>query len=503
METELTMKISLAFTFLVLCLNVSAQEMTLDNVWESNELMGMSVLFVCNGEIAEIHNFGLKDHTRQLAIDDSTMYRIASISKAITATGAMVLANNGILDLDADISDYLGFTARNPLYPEAVVTVRMLLSHQGSIQDGDGYYSFLNATYASDTDLPDIQELLDPEGAYFTSNVWRTEQPGTWFTYSNLNYGVLATVMEAAAGQRFDLLMEDILFEPMGLACTYNVGHIENIDNLAVLYRNQGGWTPQVDNFQGNAPDGPPLTDYTPGGNGLRFAPQGGLRSSIHDLGRLMQMHLTEGYDPITNQQLISPATLQLMHETQWTDNGSNGDDYFNLFNSWAHGLHRITDTGDTVFPNEGSVGLIGHPGEAYGLISDWYFDNETGNGFAFMTNGSWDGFAFGDISSWYSLEEEVFEVVEDFLFTMCTTSMLEAPSNASLTVYPNPAQPGERVEVGTTGNQARIIDLQGKLLFDVPVEHGQMVVPNLNSGSYLIALPSLGIPHYVRLIVQ
>lgn len=496
------MKHLYSLALILLAIAGSAQVPTLDDVWESNDLMGMSVLYVCQNQISGIHNYGLKDHTRQLDIDDSTMYRIASISKAITATGAMALVDQGLLDLDADISDYLGFTARNPLYPDDVVTVGMLMSHQSSIQDGDGYYNFLNATYVSDTDLPDIQELLDPEGAYFTSNVWRTEQPGTWFTYSNLNYGVLATVMEAASGQRFDLLMEDLLFEPMGLACTYNVGHIDNIDNLAVLYRNQGGWNPQVDNYQGNAPDSPPLTDYTPGGNGLRFAPQGGLRSSVHDLGRLMQLHIGEGYDPATQQQLISTETMQLMHETQWTDNGSNGDDYFNLFNSWTYGLHHITDTGDTVFPNEGSVGLLGHPGEAYGLISDWFLDKETNGGFVFMTNGSWNGFSFGDISSWYSLEEEVFEVAEAFLYNNCGVNVKEEQIRP-LTVFPNPARPGDRLRVSFMSDTLRLLDLQGKLLFEVKVDRGHIVVPELAAGTYLLQSDTKSARQSSRLIIQ
>ncbi len=497
----------LLFLLSLLTITVSAQDLDLQEVFDNNELMGMSVLFMCGGEIDNIYNYGTKDYTRDLAVDDSTMYRIASISKAITATGAMALVDQGLLDLDADISDYLGFTARNPLYPDDVVTVRMLLSHQGSIQDGDGYYDFLNATYASDTDLPHIEQLLDPDGAYFTSNVWRTEQPGTWFTYSNLNYGVLATIMEAASGQRFDLLMEDLLFEPMGLACTYNVGHIDNIDNLAVLYRNQGGWTPQVDNYQGVAPVGPSLEDYTPGGNGLRFAPQGGLRSSVHDLGRLMQLHVNSGYDALTAQQLISAEIMEEMHQTQWTDNGSNGDDYFNLFNSWTMGLQRITDTGDIILPNLGSEDLIGHPGEAYGLISDWFFSpagmDIYGTGIIFMTNGAFNGYAFGDISSWYSVEEEVFSFWEQSVLPSCLTNVDDTADLRHALIYPNPARGGEQVTVGLETDRLMLFNLQGVLIEEIEVRDQFAILPELAVGTYLIAPDANDLQSAQRLIIK
>lgn len=495
----------LLFTFITLA--GSGQGPQLNDIYEENALMGMSVLFLCNGKIDGIYNYGTRDYTRGLAVDDSTMYRIASISKAITATGAMALVDQGVLDLNADISDYLGFTARNPLYPDDVVTVRMLLSHTSSIQDGDGYYTFLNATYANDNDLPALQELLDPTGDFFTSNVWRTEAPGTWFTYSNLNYGVLATVMEAASGQRFDLLMEQILFDPMELACTYNVSHIDNIDNLAVLYRNQGGWTPQVDNFQGNAPVGPALDGYTPGGNGLRFAPQGGLRSSVYDLGRLMQLHINEGFDPETQQQIISTEIMQTMHEVLWTDNGSNGDDYFNLFNSWTLGLQRITDTGDTVLPNVGSEGLLGHPGEAYGLISDWFFAPQgigiVGSGVIFMTNGAWDGYSFGDISSWYSVEEDVFAVWEQTVLPSCLVNVPEQVNVNQPFVYPNPAASGAQVKVDLAIDSLTVYSLQGQVIATVEVKDQIAVLPELAVGTYFIAPDSGDLATAQRLVIK
>ena len=68
--------------------------------------------------------------------------------------------------------------------------------------------------------------------------------------------------MEAAAGLRFDVLMDELIFQPMGLGCSYDVGAPEGIENLAALYRNQGGWVAQADQYNGVSPGSPELATY-------------------------------------------------------------------------------------------------------------------------------------------------------------------------------------------------------------------------------------------------
>ena len=439
-------------------------EQQLNTIGEQFNLMGMSVVALCDGEPVLVHHFGTRDFTRSLPVNDQTQYRIASISKAITATGLMLLVEDGLIDLDADISDYLGFTARNPLYPSTVVTVRMVASHTSSIQDGSGYTGFLNATYSATDDVPGMSEILSDDGNFFTANIWRTETPGTYFAYSNLNYGVLATIMEAASGQRFDIFMRERLFEPLGLSCSYNVADLPNIDDLAVLYRNQGGWTPQVDNFQGVAPEQPNLPGYAPGTNGSRFAPQGGLRASAIDLATLAQLHLGTVELVHNGSPAFTPSTRELMHSTVWSYNGSNGDNYFNLFNEWGLGVQRVTNTamGDIVFPDLNDV--IGHPGEAYGLISDWYFSPSTGKGIIFLTNGAFNGFSFGASSAFYTLEEAIFAAIDAEF--QCVQTVNESHGAVQPSVYPNPAQIGQALRVNSAGQgRADVFDASGRLI--------------------------------------
>jgi CubicO group peptidase (beta-lactamase class C family) len=451
-------------------------------------VMGMSVISLCDGEIDVEYYTGLRDFTRQLPVNSDTQYRIASISKAITATGLMLLVDQGTVSLDADISDYLGFQARNPLFPNTPITVAMVLSHRSGIQDGTGYNGFLNATYAAENELPDLAELLLSDGAYFTSNIWRTETPGTYFAYSNLNYGVIATIIEAASNQRFDLFMEANVFAPLGLNCSYNPALLDDIDNLAVIYRNQGGWAPQVDNYQGNTPEPANIQDYIPGGNGLRFAPQGGLRASARDLARLMQLHINNGYDNLTQTQLISAEIIELMHTPVWTYNGSNGDNYFNLFNSWGLGVQITTNTsmGDIVFDG---FNMIGHAGEAYGLVSDWYFHKETGRGIIFMNNGVFSGYNFGETSAFYTIEEAVFDAVEPE-FMACTTGIFSLAKSADNSIFPNPIFNGDVLNATLTSGYITVWNLQGThVLSNAAFTNGQIALPELESGTYILQL--------------
>ncbi|MDG1261070.1 MAG: serine hydrolase [Flavobacteriales bacterium] len=461
----------------------------LEAIYDDYNLMGISVITICGGEIDDVYHAGLKDYDNQLPIDDETKFRIASISKSITATGMMLLKSQLDFSFDDDISEHLGFLVRNPNFPNTPITIAHVLSHTSSIQDGDGYNGFLSATYSSSPDLPSLQGLLDEDGDYYTSNMFRTEEPGTYFAYSNLNYGLVATLIEAISGQRFDTYMDEQFFAPLQMDASYNVENLQDIANLAALYRNQGGWTAQVDNYQGEVPEPVDLSDYTPGSNGLRFAPQGGLRISTLELARLALLHMNEGYDTQTGTQLIPTETMQLMHTPVWTYNGSNGDNYYNLFNSWGLGIQAVTNTanGDIVFP-ESNLPFLGHPGEAYGLISDWYFDKDAQSGVIFLTNGSWDGFSFGDYSAFYTLEEEVFTAVEINL--VCGENVNELNGKRTA-VFPSPVMSGEPIYIRSqiATDKIELRDITGKTVHSSTLDEERIQLPELGPGLYTLTI--------------
>lgn len=142
-------------------------------------IIGMSVVAACDGQVMEAVHLGQRNIAQGLPVSDATRYRIASISKLVTAIGLMRLHEQGAFQLDEDVSPALGFSLRNPAFPSTAITYRMLLTHRASVQDGTGYSGFLTATYAS-APPPPISQLLMPGGSSYTANMWRTEAPGTY-----------------------------------------------------------------------------------------------------------------------------------------------------------------------------------------------------------------------------------------------------------------------------------------------------------------------------------
>jgi len=378
----------------------------LAQVAEENQLVGMSVLVVQGGEIADEYHYGLANINSKRAVDANSRYRIASISKSVVATALMTLYDQGLFKLDEDISKAMGYPIRNPRFPETPITYRMLLNHTSSLRDGSRYGDFLMTTYRRDT-LPDMKEILLPEGMFYTEDTFGEQAPGTYFTYCNLAYGLLGALIERLSTQRFDVYVRESVLEPLGIQGNFNVQDLSDLNTIATLYRNG---QPTADEYPVDLQD--PLTeDYTLGQNGSIFAPQGGLRVSARELSRFLLLHMKKGEgfeDPI-----LKTETFALMHQPSWTFDGTNGDNYKDFFNAFGLGFHLSGNPGhkDYVFP---AISMIGHAGEAYGLISEMQWEPEREFGLIFITNGYFgeEGHAPGKRSSFYLPEEQVFDVV-------------------------------------------------------------------------------------------
>jgi len=417
--------------------SLSTQINTIKN---NHDLMGGVVVVFCKNQVLESIPFGTADYTRSIQVTDSTAFRIASISKTITAIAIMQLWDDGLLNLDAGIDSIMGFSVRNHYFPSTPITVRMLLTHRSGIIDGNTYSSFLSATY-NNNPVPNISQLLVTGGSHYSSGNYNNIQPGTYFNYSNLNYGILGTIVEKVSGMRFDEYCRQHIFLPLGIQGSFNVNHISNIDNVAVLYRKvSGSWVAQADNFQGVQPVFANLTGYVPGTNGLRFAPQGGLRISGEDLAKIFMALLNDGN--YNGYQLLNPLTVSAMLNTEWLYNGSNGNNYWGLFRSWGLGTHIITNTPNNDIVLSGSQKMFGHAGEAYGLVSDAYIDTTRKVGLIFITNGCGAGYTTGSSSAFYTVEKHVFDAIESYgnVNSCLTVDISWHQENGVISVFPNPA---------------------------------------------------------------
>ena len=378
-----------------------------------------------------------------LPFETDTRYRTASISKTFAAIGAMRLVEQGKLDLDRDISDYLGFQLRNPNYPDKPITARMLMSHTSSLEDGSIYS--IPPEYS-------IQEFFMPEGKYWldgehfaNSHDGVDRSPGVYFHYCNLNYGVLGTVMECITGQRFDEYMKENVLEPMGIKASYNPGDFDanEIQKLSAIYQKQSGgvwdkdgpYIAQVDDYRGQVQDhdkvlitNPDLQDeitledlsgYQIGTNGTIFSPQGGLRISMDEMKTLIEMFLNDG--TVNGVQILTPESVDAMFTPEWTydEAANNGNTYSGLMCAYGLGIQTMTSEYGDRFTADRNIVLAGHFGEAYGLLAGLFMDRDTGDVIYYVMNGmggpeSENG---GTYSSMYRWEEKFCTALLDNLF--------------------------------------------------------------------------------------
>ena len=328
---------------------------------------------------------GFADRPAERLVTADDPVRIASISKLVTAIGVMRLVDQGKLDLDLDVSDYLGWPLRNPAFPDRPITLRLLMSHQSSLIDGGELYLIPLGTTLR-------QRLADPR-------VWdAAHAPGSgWFHYTNLNFPVVASVIERVTGERFDVAMSRLVLKPLKLDACFNWGagcSAKAFKRAVVLYRASGEVA--RDDLHGNPPvcqvyidDGRPcdLSSYRLGDNGALFSPQGGLRISMRDLARIGRMLAREGRGFLTVR-----SYAELTH-ARWRFDGSNGvgEDGLGTGFFCAYGLtvQRIGGRGehcrDDLFGDDRA--RIGHAGDAYGLKAGLWWDPVSGKGLAFFTS--------------------------------------------------------------------------------------------------------------------
>ncbi len=333
------------------------------------KIVGVSAAFIQNVRVTWTGAYGWADLEKEKPAAPDTIYRIASVSKPITATALMQLWERGLFHLDDDIGAYLGYPVRNPNYPEVKITFRMLLTHTSSILDAGGYENALTAPQP-----PLLKDLLVPGGEAYTPATWGNYRPGTRFNYSNFGAGIIGALVEVFSGEHFDRYALNHIFRPLGMDASYVVADLACLEKLAVLYKTTGNdrFYPACDYFKkGEVPRRRP---YLPLGN-YYIGPAGAVRTSVPDLAKFMIAHMNGGvYQGV---RLLRKDTVDLMQQIHWYGFGLNG--FFRQMGLFLH----ITDA-------LAGRRLTGHPGEACGLVGDMYFDRDENTGVIFMANGGY-----------------------------------------------------------------------------------------------------------------
>ncbi|HEU5285049.1 MAG TPA: serine hydrolase, partial [Sphingomicrobium sp.] len=272
-------------------------------VAEAAPVAEAGVAFDRNGELGSFA-LGLADPKTGRAVTADDPVRVASISKVAVALGVMRLVEQGRLDLDSDVSRWLGWSLRNPAFPDRPISLRMLLSHTSSVRDHDDQYAIplggsVRAVMADRTSW----DLGHGPGAGY-------------FTYSNMNFPIVASIVELVTRERFDIWMRREILGPMKLDSCFNWPTCSDSTVVRAVVLMQGGKAVR-DDHGGKRPDCPvfvrdgepcDLGRWRLGENGALFSPQGGLRISARGLARIGRMLLNGG--TLDGARIVSPRSV-------------------------------------------------------------------------------------------------------------------------------------------------------------------------------------------------
>ncbi len=350
-------KISCYLLFLVLLINNGASAQKSKTKKEINKLIkeykavGLAVVVVKNNKIAYSKSFGYKNKETGTTLKEKDIFRIASISKSFVATSIMQLVEVGKLSLADDVSKLVGFTVRNPAYPDDVITLRMLLSHTSSINDKQGYFE---------------PAVINPEKNKDWSTSYNNYRPGEGYQYCNLNFNMAGMIIERISQERFDVYVRNHILRPLQL---YGGHCVDSLDasRFATLYEYDSSLQTFTASPNAYHPRQEELRNYVQGQSTFIFSPTGGMKISAVDLALYMAMHMN--YGEYNGVRILSKESAQEM-QTVVAEKGKYG---------------LALSTTDSFIP---ATTLIGHTGSAYGLYSVLFFNPKEKYGIVAITNG-------------------------------------------------------------------------------------------------------------------
>jgi serine beta-lactamase-like protein LACTB len=278
----------------------------------ANSVPGISVAVVQDGELVWSAGFGMADLENFVPATPSTLFRLGSISKPITATAILQLSERGKLDLDAEVQKYC------PAFPkkEWPITTRELLGHLGGIRhynpDGMG-------------DIPDDSAKhfasMEESLQIFASDPL-VAKPGTKFHYSTYGYTVLGCVLEGAASEKYVDYVKEKVFEPAGMAET-------QADNFFAVVQHRTRW---YHKDKSGVVQNAGVLDSS------YKIPGGGLISSADDMARFEIAIMTN--------KLLKPTTRDLMWTPQKAVDGSQNGYALGWGTQKKYGLALVEHTG-------------------------------------------------------------------------------------------------------------------------------------------------------------
>ena len=306
------------------------------------DIAGATVAVVKDGKLLFAEGYGYSDVTNKKPVAaDETLFRPGSISKLFTWTAVMQLAEQGKLDLDKDVNEYLDFKI-----PEAFgkpITLKNLLTHT------PGFEEQIKDLFAFDTQSPNLGEYLK------THIPARIFPPGTVPAYSNYGAALAGYIVERVSGQPFNQYIEEHIFKPLAM------NHSTFAQPLPPAL------APLMSDGYALASEKPiPFEIISP-------FPAGSLTSTADDMARFMLANLQNGQ--LDGAQILKSETAQLIHSRLLgLDPAAN---------AMAYGFYEETRNGHRI---------IGHAGDTVAFHSDLHLILDQNVGFFVSYNSAGRG---------------------------------------------------------------------------------------------------------------
>lgn len=285
---------------------------------ERSDVAGATVLVMKDGKDLLRKGYGFSDVAKKKPVDpETTMFRLASISKLFTWISVMQLAEQGKLDIDADVNKYLDFQIA-PAFGKPI-TLRNLMTHTGGFEE----------------EIRDIL-LTDPKQAtplrefMIENQPRRIFPPGEVPAYSNYGVGLAGYIVQRASGEPFEQYIAEHIFQPLGMK------HSSFKQPLAE------DLLPFPSNGYRNNTEKPAV-----GFEIFNPAPAGGVSSSASDMGRFALALLNGGeWD---GHRILKTETLNAMWTKQFGTSEALPAMCMGFYQTWRNGLHFIGHDGDLI----------------------------------------------------------------------------------------------------------------------------------------------------------
>jgi CubicO group peptidase (beta-lactamase class C family) len=333
----------------------NAREIALE-LRKENKIPGMAIAVSVGGEMVWSEGFGYMDLENQIPVDPATtMFRIGSVSKTLTAAGLGILMDRDSIDPDAVIQTYV------PDFPtkRAPITVKQVAGHIAGIRHYRG------DEFMSGKSYPTVSEGL----AIFQDDSLLFD-PGTEYSYSSYGWNLISAVIEGASGQDFLEFMQNEVFEVLDMNNTVADWENREMSNLIKYYTRNDSII-----------DIAPFVD-----NSYKWA-GGGFIATVEDLIRFGQAHMKPGF--------LSQETLDLLQDSQFLVNGDTTD----------YGMGWFSGVDEKGYP------YVGHSGGSVGGITQFWMYPEQEVIVAIVTNLNPVSYADRDTKiAWCFMEEESVE---------------------------------------------------------------------------------------------